>query len=437
MAKQRIFIGLQEIAGSAADMCRGLRELGYKCDFVTPFQNRFQYPDATNNWFIRLVRKSYEKWSQAYADRKDMARIGWKFFTKTLMLALFISALVKYDVFIFYFNRTFSKKWWDLPILKFFRKTIVFIYVGSDSRPMYINGKSLPYLEQDDLSAWLEMIAQQKYKIKRAGLYADHIIDLPPQAYFHERKYIHFNIIGIPREVPASKFEEPEDQSPNRALKILHAPSHPETKGTPLIRQVIERLKAKGHALEYIEIINQPNEAVMKSLAECDFVIDQVYADTPLAGFATEAAFFGKPSISGSYYIDGINNDFPLELMPPSLFVHPDDIEAAIEKMIVDHEFRRKMGLEARQYAESYLKPAMVASRLMKLIDEGPPESWLRDPYELKYLHGYGVSEENVKRMVAAVIKAGGIKALQLSDKPALEKAFMEFAGCKTSGSED
>jgi len=44
-----------------------------------------------------------------------------------------------------------------------------------------------------------------------------------------------------------------------------------------------------------------PNHAVLEELGKCDFVIDQAFADYGMAGFATEAAWFGKTAVVGGY----------------------------------------------------------------------------------------------------------------------------------------
>ena len=43
---------------------------------------------------------------------------------------------------------------------------------------------------------------------------------------------------------------------------------------------------------------------VLEKMAMSDIVVDQVYCDTPMAGFATEAAINGVPVVVGGYYAD-------------------------------------------------------------------------------------------------------------------------------------
>src|SRR3990170_1211052 len=63
------------------------------------------------------------------------------------------------------------------------------------------------------------------------------------------------------------------------------------------ILKFIKKMQLKGHSIELIEIIRKTNAEVLDELSRCDFIIDELYSDAAMAGFATEAAFFGKPAI--------------------------------------------------------------------------------------------------------------------------------------------
>lgn len=422
--KKRVFIGLEEISGLAGDLCRGFREIGYDCDFISPFEHCFEYPETSDGPLIRFLKKSHRNWSAAYAANDQARRRLWKGLTRTALLLLFGICLFKYDAFIFYFNRTFSKKWLDLPILKFFGKKIIFVYVGGDSRPLYLN-RVKPDLLKEDVQNLIKATAEQKAKLLWAEKYADYIVNWPPQAHFNERPFIHGALLGLARQLSVPP--EAAERAQTRPVRILHAPSQA-GKGSELIRALVGRLKEKGRELEYVEISGQPNEVVLRELAECDFVIDQAYSDTPLAGFATEAAFFGKPAVVGGYFADQVGHWLNSEDIPPSLYVFPDDLEEALDKMIVDRQFRLELGAKARRYAESRCRPAVVAAQYARLVNGDAPESWLRDPARLTYLYGVFMPKERVRETVAAIIEAGGVEALQLADKPELEKAFLELA---------
>src|SRR6185295_19709065 len=142
--------------------------------------------------------------------------------------------------------------------------------------------------------------------------------------------------VGIPFVMPP----QPPPITKAGSLRILHAPSLPAAKGTPQIRMVIDKLHERGFEFEYIEVIGKPHGEVIRELAACDFVIDQIYSDTPMPGFATEAAFMAKPAIVGGYGLKTLDSILPADQIPPSFVCHPSELEQAVEKLIVDPEYR-------------------------------------------------------------------------------------------------
>jgi hypothetical protein len=64
----------------------------------------------------------------------------------------------------------------------------------------------------------------------------------------------------------------------------------------------------------------------------------------------------------------------------------------------------------------------------VQIIKGDIPDEWFFDPKRIRYVHGMGLSEERARNIVKAVIRHGGVEALQLSDKPELENLFVAFA---------
>ncbi len=69
--------------------------------------------------------------------------------------------------------------------------------------------------------------------------------------------------------------------NPINKIKILHAPSNPLIKGTPLVRAAIKKLETEGYDFEYIELMNKPNKEVLLMLEKSDIVLNQFYATMP------------------------------------------------------------------------------------------------------------------------------------------------------------
>jgi len=151
-------------------------------------------------------------------------------------------------------------------------------------------------------------------------------------------------------------------------------------------------------------------------------------SDHPMAGFAAEAATFGKPAVVGGYRLHEWKNYVPEEMLPPSQICHPDDLEAAIEQLIIDPQYRKRLGDRARDLFKLVVA-GKVAARYYQVIQGDIPDAWWLDPREVIYLHGTGITEERIKLNIRKLVETYGTKSLQLSHRPDLEAAFLKFAG--------
>lgn len=416
---RKIFLGLIEVAGYNTRLKRGFEELGLDTFMVSLNKHPFQYDnEATEHTIVKLLY-----WLR---DRKDTRflplRVFYSLLVQVTLILVYLKALVSCDVFIFGFASSFFKGYIDLPVLKLFRKTIIYVFLGSDSRPSYISGRSL----KESALRNIRSSRRLKANITKIERYADVIINHPPSAHFHERRFVSFMRVGFPFSCDVV----PPHCVPGngRGVRILHAPSHLEGKGTDAIRATVARLREKGHVFEYVELVDKPNALVLEELSRCDFIVDELYSDALMAGFATEAAFFGKPAVVGGYATERDFGRLSPDSVPPVHHCHPDDIEGAIETLIVDGAYRRDLGARAQQFVQRYWSSRSVAERYLRLIEGDFPHDWLHDPRDISYLHGWGVREGQAQVLVRAVIETGGLDALQLGDKPELAQRFHRFA---------
>ncbi|KQW47801.1 hypothetical protein ASC77_15355 [Nocardioides sp. Root1257] len=62
---------------------------------------------------------------------------------------------------------------------------------------------------------------------------------------------------------------------------IVHAPSSPIIKGTPLVHAAIKALRADGHEFEYVELTQRPNAEVIALLERAHIVLNEFYSFVP------------------------------------------------------------------------------------------------------------------------------------------------------------
>lgn len=431
--KYRILIGLREIAGFYSNLKKGFKEKGVECTFINLQGHIFEYGgDDTPNFLVKLTK---EIGRNLYGFEKNIPNMSFLKLFKTgvifgvvqiLKTFLFFWAMAKYDVFIFGANSTFLF-YLELPVAKIFGKKVIYIFHGSDSRPIYLNGSIMGQDGKVLINKCIILTKIQKLILRIIEKYAFAIINYPPQAYFHKQEFIKGLVIGFPYENSHIKTKSSLTQE-KQPVRILHAASNMEARGTAIIRKIIKNIKKKGYNIDYIELIRKPNNKILEELRKCDFVVDEVYSDSPLAGLATEAAFLGKPTIVGGYYSDYVMKDYEAKYIPPSLFCHPDKLEESIEKLIKQEKYRKYLGARAQSFVQRNWRPKKVAERFIRILTGNIPMDWNYDPREIKYLNGYGLSEKRLKKILQSIIRKKGIKALGLSDKPELERLFYELS---------
>lgn len=425
----RILVGIWEVAGYYRNLTIGFRRLGIEADLLTAIPSRFYYGEVGKlNPLFRTWRRVSTKFILSFRQGHLINTIFWGLVYSTILCVLLPFIICRYDVIIFGFGLTFTNTSLELWLYKKMGIKIIFVFNGSDSRPPYIDGsfmyKGSPYT----LESVRKLTSAQKKKIERIDHFADIVINAIPQAHFHSRSFINVLILGLPYDL-TSHVPVFEKDPVDKQVRILHSPSHEEGKGTRQFYEIIERLRTKGYDIKLVVISGMPNAQVIEELKKCDFVLDELYSDTPMAGLAAEAAQFGKPTVVGGYYANQVNEYNDAEDMPPTLFVHPDNIESAIEKMIVDRDFRIDLGRRAYEFVHSFWMPEHVAAKYLQIINNDFPKKWLCETKNIRYVHGWGLPEWRVREVIRMMIENYGVKSLKLDDKPELEKNFIQFAG--------
>jgi hypothetical protein len=445
----RVFLGLAEVSGFYTNLKKGFNEIGIDAELITLTNHRFNYETPSHSFWVKIAQYSVNNRIK-YINANLLTRIYWSLLVFITRLCLFIWCLIKFDVFIFGCATSFFK-FHDLPILAFFKKKIIYNFHGTDGRCGFMDGFAEdtflpeefkektgyigPIRETDSeetkknkLYAYMKITKHRYNNLKKIERYAHFIINSPSHGQHHSKPFIQRLIIGMPYMLNKTLSEKHKEIiNKNRHVTILHCPSYLEGKGSYTIRKAIQSLKQKGHLINYVEVTGRPNSEVLELILECDFVIDQLYSDMAMVGFATEAAFYGKPAIVGGYYTNHQEHDIQSEWIPPTLFCLPEDIESSIEKLILDLDFRNDLGSKAKQFVESKWQANMSAYRLVSLVNGDYPKAWLYNPVDCDYILGMGMSKDNVRVIMRGIYHSYGVSSFMLSDKPMLEKQIVQF----------
>ena len=423
-------MGFTEICGYYYNLKKGFDEIGIESHFFSLFPHPFSYnenEDKELSFMEKFIRKIIGKiidLRKSSLFKNIVINLFLKIILGIALSSYYVFLFVKYNVFIIGFAY-FPFRGLELPFFRFFGKKLICVFHGSDSRPPYINGAIIPNDIDFDIFSLAELTKNKKKLIDKINRYADIIIDAPATSLFHSRDVLSWFYIGIPYKKP-NNIKINDGTTNKEHVRILHSPSNPIPKGTNHIEQVINKLKTKGHKIDFVKISGMPNSVVIDEISKCDFIVDEIFSDTTLATFATEAASFGKPAVVGGEFSIFIHKEVPNQYIPPSLFVGPEDVELAIEKMITNIEFRLELGQTAKKFVEKYWHPKAVAGRFINALDGNTPGNAKFSPYELTFTGGYGMSRSWRNNVIRLMIDAFGTSSLQLDDKPNLRDALIK-----------
>ena len=419
----KVFLGVHEVAGYYTRLAEGFAAIDVPVTRVLINDHPFAYSQSNRlehfcRWVSRWRRLKWMKGVQSFALRViESSLLRW--------------AAASHDVFIIGFGRSLdgcmSRKYRfrDLAYLRKRNKIIICVFHGSDVRPAWLNGASVGMAPRE----LNKKVQRQRNMVAAVEASATHIISHPPMAILQRRPYLHYLMMGIPLTSEAGQQTiSPVPVSENdrdRPPVILHAPSSSRLKGSADIEAALDALRLKGHEFEYVRIENMAHSAVQKELLRADFVIDQVYSDTPMAHFAAEAAFHGVPAVVCGLDLPKLKQSFLPPYWPPSETGTPDCLQDLIEKMLRDPEHRRRLGNEARTFVSENWTAEMVARRFLRLISDDIPDDWVAKPIEPSaFFGGWGMNEITRANLAGDYLRDFGFEAAGISDLPWLEQAF-------------
>lgn len=418
----RVFLGPVEIAGHYSRLARGLREVGVDAVAVDLSGHAFRYDEGQR--LAPIITAAIALSARLQRPGGSRGRVLERLADRLIRIALVAWCLARFDAFIFGFGMTLLGGR-ELPLLRLLGKRVVFVFNGSDARPPYVDGADMAASLGRTIDDCIRLAGRKKANIRRIERYADAVVSQPTFSHFFEHPVVDFFRLGVPWTAAPPPVHQPRDPG---EIRILHSPSNPEVKGSEQIRETVDDLRGEGLPIRLIELRGVTNAVVRSEIAQADFVIDQIYSDAPMVGFATEAAAAGVPAVVGGYAWPDLRQIYPDGAMPPVEQCHPDELAAAIRRLAEDPEHRRGLGADARAFVEGPWALKRIAERYLAVLRGEVPPEWMFDPRGLRYVGGVGLTEERARQLVREVIEHGGVGALQLGDKPEVERAFLRFA---------
>jgi glycosyltransferase involved in cell wall biosynthesis len=269
------------------------------------------------------------------------------------MLARFRQYAEYYDVFVFHFGYSLANdSLADVPLLKAMGKKVIFYFHGCDIR------QSKETIRKYEFSACKECWPQRcspNRDIARemATRYADAIwVSTPDLLEF----------------VPGSSlFLQPLDLQmfPMRAaakhhatVRVIHAPSDRQLKGTHYIEASVKQLQSEGMNLELILLEGLAHDALQQELAQADLAIDQMLFGS-YGKFAVELMATGIPTLC--HVRDDVWAHYPQQ--PPIIRATPHSLTDILREWVGAPDRWRAQVENGRMFVEQYHAAHVAASK--------------------------------------------------------------------------
>ncbi|HEX9931952.1 MAG TPA: glycosyltransferase [Allosphingosinicella sp.] len=423
----RILIAPVEVAGIAGGLKAGFDEIGVEATLAFSQPHAFDYAASRQvHPLARVWSRLGAAFSRAEAKGSRLRYPIWAMWRAWSVLVL-IWALWRFDAFIFLFGNSLTNTRTEARLLRRLGKKVAVVYCGSDSRPPAVDGQVCQVPARREPASLERHGKKLKARIANFEENGFACVNSPFTGQYHGRPFANWFVLGVPRSAGVSPPPAPAERSDGAPLRILHSPSNPKVKGTDRVIEIVEALKAGGHPIELALLQNVTNDRVLEEIDKADVVVDQLYSDTPMASFAVEAAQRGKPVLVGGYSAAPEFRPALSEHPPVTMFVHPDEASAALERLVADADLRHDLGRRAEAFVRSHWSPAAVAGRYLRLLKGEAPAEWFVEPGAYIYVHGAGLPEAEARAIVGAVVAERGEGALQLDHLPALREAFRRF----------
>lgn len=436
LAGRRILVGPNDIAGVTSRMAVALASSGAQVLFFNANDHAFN-PHVAETTNLRRLFAHAVGVASRWKAKGGLGRVAGSVLSRLIKLAALVKACLWAETIVMIGGKGFFGGALEYAFLRRLGKRVIHVFVGTASRPRYLSGYARGVLKDGsvnprELKRLASRTKRQARRIRGISRNASVVIENPLCGHFHARPFVNWFELGVPLDVEAllakpRKADSTPPCAPGK-IRVLHCPSRPEIKGSARIQAAVEKLMREGVPLELRLVTGVPHAQVLHEIAVADFVVDQLYSDSPLAGFAAEASAFGKAAVVGGYGWDLFPGFLRAEEMPPTAACHPDELESCLRSLALDPERRAEIGARSRAFLQTQWSEAAFAERFARVVSGDIPADWWVKPEEVSYLHGMGLEEADTRRLVGALIERFGLESLQVGHIPGMPAQLAAFA---------
>ena len=358
------------VGGNSQGLSEGLNKNGVFSRTVCLRNNYFNYPSDFILWsdsdglFIREIKRLFLLIKTLFTYKVIHYNFGTTIASPTFYLRGGDSLLREIFRRIYYWYLDFLQLF-ELIVFNISGKILFITYQGDDARQgdflkanFEINiAKQVDqnyYTEISDIWKRNSIARISRYCNKVYSVNPDLLNVLPSTAKFIA--YTNIKLEDWPYTAP-----EIDEKIP---LKIIHAPSHRDVKGTKYVESTIERLRSEGYHFELILVEGVSNQDARELYKKGDIFIDQLFAGW-YGGVAVEAMALGKPVMTYiresdlRFIPNEMRDDLPvISVTTETLYFELRRILELPRSQLID------LSRRSRFYVEKWHDPALIAKMI-------------------------------------------------------------------------
>lgn len=276
-----------------------------------------------------------------------------------------IKCFFKFNTFHFYFGETLFPKQLDLPFYRMFGKKVVMEYLGYDVQLYRYSLEKYKYTNVKFYKSADESIELDKIKTRRLQKETKYIdkqlVCAPYLSEFVPKSEV------LPLAVDLDNFQFSPKDSDLQKLRIMHAPTSRDNKGTSFILSALKRLISEGHKIEIDLVENVTHEELKKRYTQCDIFIDQI-----LGGWygtaSIEAMAIGRPTVCfiRESYFEHINYGEHI----PIINATPETLYNILDDLLNNKNTLKDIGLKSRKFVENIHGSIPVTEKLVGIYND-------------------------------------------------------------------
>lgn len=338
---KRVFIGLDNTAGISSRLKKGFDQIGIEADFYSFNRHQFGYePDI-------LV-----EYSQSKLKRKFQ-----KFF-------LLVKLLMKYKYFFYLSTNSLLPRYKDIKLFKRFGKRTMVFFTGCDVRMpekvaqfKYNPCRNCPQEYKDFVGCVIE--TKRKRTELMEQVFDDIICHIPDAGYLTKPYHLAFSPVNL-ENFPPEKYG---NYKLHDKLRILHAPTNEDYKGSKYIYEALDKLKGK-YDFELVLIKGVSIEKLYEEIQNSDLIIDQMIGGG-YGLFSQEAMAMYRPVVC---YIredlwEKIKHDCPI------YNASPDNLYDVLEGILANPAQLIERSKQSREFIEKYHDARKIAKQYYDIFE--------------------------------------------------------------------